>query len=317
MATLEVDGLSRTFGRGRDRVHALQDVGFRVDAGEVVGLLGLNGAGKTTLLKIVSTLLLPTAGTVRVAGCDVVHETPAARRALAVVLGGERGLYNRLSAIDNMRFFGALSGLSRRDVDARVPPSLERVGLGEAARRPVETYSRGMRQRLHLAIGLLATPQLLLLDEPTVGLDPIEAERVRESVAALRGSGTAVVLTSHYLGDIERAADRILILRRGRLTHDLPLERLLERAGAAAEVSLRGVGQPPSVPDADAVGVRVLEVGNGNGSGGWEVRLEVVEWRRESLRELARVWPEGEVTDVRVRPVSLEHVFSQLAATEG
>jgi ABC-2 type transport system ATP-binding protein len=316
VATLEVDGLSRTFGRGHDRVHALRDVGFRIDAGEIVGLLGLNGAGKTTLLKIVSTLLLPTEGTVRVAGHDVARETGAARRALSVVLGGERGLYNRLNAIDNMRFFGALSGLSRRDVDIRVSPSLERVGLGEAARRPVETYSRGMRQRLHLAIGLLATPQLLLLDEPTVGLDPIEAERVRESVAALRGSGTAVVLTSHHLGDIERAADRILILRRGRLTHDLPLERLLERAGAAAEVSLRGVGQPPAVPDAAAAGVRVLEVANRNGSGAWELRLEVVEWRRESLRELARVWPEGEVTDVRVRPVSLEHVFSQLAATE-
>ncbi len=314
VATLEVSRLTRTFRTGREVIRALEDIDLEVDAGEIVGVLGLNGAGKTTMLKVVSTLLLPSGGTVRVGGHDVVRETGAARRLLSVIFGGDRGLYLRLSGRDNVRFFGTLSGLSRREVAARVDPALEQVGLAQAASRPVETYSRGMRQRLHLAIGLLSTPRLLMLDEPTIGLDPLEAERLRGSIAALRGSGTAVLLTSHYLGDIERLAGRIVVLERGRVTHDLPLARLLERAGAAAEVALTGRGPAPPLDGEAREGIRLLRLTMGTPTPEtWTITFEVKEWAPASLRELASLWPEAEVTDVRVLPVSLEQVFSELA----
>jgi ABC-2 type transport system ATP-binding protein len=318
MPVLEVRGLCRDYRTRGETVHALRDVTLDMEAGEVVGLLGLNGAGKTTMLKVISTLLLPTAGTVRVDGIDVVERTREARSRLSVVLGGERGFYGRLSGRDNIRFFGVLSGLSRRDAGRRGHEALERVGLGEAADRPVETYSKGMKQRLHLAVGLLTTPRLLMLDEPTVGLDPIEAERVRESISELRGSSVGVLLTSHYLADIERLAERVVILRRGAVTHDLPLQRLLERAGAVAEVSLAGLGQPPNATEIERAagrsGVRLLRVESADGAQSrWNLQFEVRDWSPDSLRTLAALWPERQITDVRVQPVSLETVFTELA----
>jgi ABC-2 type transport system ATP-binding protein len=247
-------------------------------------------------------------------GLDVVERTRDVRRRLSVVLGGERGFYNRLNARDNIRYFAVLSGLSRAEAAARGDEALERVGLADAAGRAVETYSKGMKQRLHLAIGLLTTPRLLLLDEPTVGLDPIEAQRLRDSVAALRGSGVTVLLTSHYLGDIERLAERIVILQSGRITHDLPLERLLEQAGAAAEVTVGGRGEPPSISDVEIDGVRLVGVSTVDGR--WTARYEVRDWAPESLRALASLWPDGEIAEVLVQPASLEAVFADLARTE-
>lgn len=321
MPVLEVSRLCRDYSTRKEIVHALRDVSLTIDEGEIVGLLGLNGAGKTTMLKVISTLLLPTSGTVRVDGFDVVERTREARGSLSVVLGGERGFYNRLSGRDNIRFFGMLSGLSRRDNRTRSDDALARVGLGETADRPVEGYSKGMKQRLHLAVGLLTTPRLLLLDEPTVGLDPIEAERVRASIAELRGTSVTVLLTSHYLADIERLARRVVILQRGVVTHDLPLERLLERAGAVAEVSLNGVGPPPTATELDQAaeqfGVRLLGLGPLEGSDdGWALRFEVRDWTPDSLRTLASFWPDRELTDVRIQPVTLETVFSELARAE-
>jgi ABC-2 type transport system ATP-binding protein len=314
---LEVREVSRDYGSGRTVVHALVDASFSADEGEIVGLLGVNGAGKTTMLKVISTLLLPTSGTVLVDELDVVKQTRDVRERVSVVLGGERGFYNRVSARDNIRFFGLLSGLPRREARARGDEALERVGLADAADRPVETYSKGMKQRLHLAVGFLTTPRLLLLDEPTVGLDPIEAERLREAVAALRGTDMAVVLTSHYLGDIERLAQRVVILQAGRVTHDLPLERLLERAAAAAEITLAGAGPMPTPAQtdraADEVGVRLLGVETLDGGSAWALRFEVKSWTPDSLRALAELWPASEITEVRVHPASLETVFAELA----
>lgn len=322
MPVLEVSRLSRDYTTRKETVHALREVDLTVDEGEVVGLLGLNGAGKTTMLKVISTLLLPTSGTASVCGFDVVEQTREVRERLSVVLGGERGFYNRLSGRDNIRFFGLLSGLSRHDARRSGDEALKRVGLGEAADRAVETYSKGMKQRLHLATGLLTTPQLLLLDEPTVGLDPLEAQRVRDSIAELRGTNVAVLLTSHYLGDIERLAQRVVILQRGIVTHDLPLERLLERAGAAAEVTLAGVGPAPSDEDLQRLtphsSIRLLAVETPEGvQADWVLRLEVRDWSPESLEMLAAVWPDRAISEVRVQPVNLETVFKDLAREDG
>jgi ABC-2 type transport system ATP-binding protein len=314
MSLLEIEGLSRTFGRGSNRVEAVRDVTLDVDEGETVGLLGVNGAGKTTLLKVISTLLLPTSGKVRIAGVDVVERTREARRLFSVVLGGDRGFYNRLSGRENARYFGILSGLGRREAAEKADAALASMGLEEAADRAVETYSKGMRQRLHLAAGLMTKPRLLLLDEPTAGLDPIEAERLRSLIGELTREGVTLLLTSHYLGDIERLTRRVVIIQRGRITHDEGLKRLLEQASAAAKVTVTGAGPAPGEVLAElAAGVRVVD--RTEGGGRWSVAFEVPDWSPESLRALADLWPDRAVADVRVEPASLEGVFSRSVAT--
>ncbi|MFI6481435.1 ABC transporter ATP-binding protein [Nonomuraea sp. NPDC050663] len=297
--SIVVKGLSRSFGG----VRALDDVSFEVAPGEVVALLGVNGAGKTTLTKILSTLLLPSGGSAQIMGHDVAGEAKACRAATGVVFGGDGGLYGRLSGRDNLRFFAMLAGLGRRGLRARVDSALERVGLGAAADRPVQTYSKGMRQRLHLAVGFIASPQVLLLDEPTVGLDVIEAQRLRDTVRDLRGSGLTVLLTSHLLLDVEQLADRVLLLQGGRITEDLPLASFTGLAGYAALVVVRGRGPHP-VPRDAAVAV------DGDT---WELTLRVREWDASVFAELGHELAGYEVSDLSVREVRLEDAFTKLA----
>ncbi|HEX4815172.1 MAG TPA: ABC transporter ATP-binding protein [Nonomuraea sp.] len=315
MSALEVRSVSRAFRGRTGTVEALREVSFSARSGEVVGLLGLNGAGKTTLIKVISTLLLPTAGSVHVDGVDVVTRTRQARRRLSVVFGGDQGLYGRLSGRDNARFFGTLSGLDRRRLDRRVAEVISMVALDKVADRPVETYSRGMKQRLHLAIGLMPEPKLLMLDEPTVGLDPIEADRLRGVIGRLAADhGPCILLTSHYLRDIEDLADRVAILQEGRLTHDLPLKDLLRQAGSAAVVTVSVRREEPVRPDEHAgrAGVRLMDA-RPAGDGVWTARYEVAQWDPATLTELAGRWPGGVVTDVRVEPVGLEQVLRDLS----
>ncbi|KQV17508.1 MULTISPECIES: ABC transporter ATP-binding protein [unclassified Kitasatospora] len=309
---LEVAGVMRSFRTRHGTVQALKGVDLTVGPGELVGLLGLNGAGKSTLLKIISTLLLPTAGTVRVCGHDVARRPREVQRKLSLVLGGERGLYLRLSARDNLRFFATLTGLKGPDLGRRCEQAVEFVGLGPAADRPVETYSKGMRQRLHLAIGMVTRPELLLLDEPTVGLDPAEAENIRTAVSRMRDQGTTILLTSHYLNDIEQLAERVVVLHDGRVLHDLPLPRLLERAKAAAVVTLTGRGTAPPHPPTALDGLASVGALQQHATS-WSLELHVRAWTPESLRHLADLWPDEQLTDVRVAPSGLQQVFKELA----
>ncbi|MEV5575915.1 ABC transporter ATP-binding protein [Spirillospora sp. NPDC052269] len=217
-AAVAASSLRRTYERRRkDAVVALDDLTLTIARNEIHGLLGPNGAGKTTLVKILSTVLLPTSGTARILGHDVVAETKAVRSLIGLVLGGDRGLYDRLTARRNLLFWGSLYKLDARTVRRRADALLERVGLAERADEPVERFSRGMRQRLHLARGLLHEPQVLFLDEPTSGLDPVAAVAFRRLVRELRDEGRTFLLATHDMDEATALCDRVSLIDRGHL----------------------------------------------------------------------------------------------------
>jgi ABC-2 type transport system ATP-binding protein len=214
-----VEGLRRVFpGKGgkSDRV-ALDGLELVVGEGEVRGLLGPNGAGKTTLCKILSTVLLPTSGHARVCGVDVVSGKDEVRRTIGIVFGGERGLYTRMTARQNLRYWSAMYGITGRKAKQRAEFLLERVGLGDRGDERVETFSRGMKQRLHLARGLVGDPRLVILDEPTVGMDPVAALEFRSLVGELRAEGRTLLITTHDMAEAEAVCDRVSLIDKGRV----------------------------------------------------------------------------------------------------
>jgi ABC-2 type transport system ATP-binding protein len=221
---IRTEGLRRVFESRKGffysevvRTEALSGVDLEVDRGEIFGLLGPNGAGKTTLTKILSTLLLPSSGRAWVLGRDVEKEPMALRPHIGLVLGGERGLYSRISARENLRYFGDLYGIPLKNRDRRIQQVLDRVGLTESADRRVEEFSRGMKQKLHLARGILHEPEILFLDEPTIGLDPKSARETRKLIRSLVADGVTVFLTTHYMFEAEELCQRVAVLSKGKV----------------------------------------------------------------------------------------------------
>ena len=222
MAVIEALDLRRTYrtttGVFRRRtldVEAVRGITFAVEEGRLFGLLGPNGAGKTTTIKMLITLLVPTAGTARVLGLDVVRDAREVRKRIGYVFGGERGLYERLSALDNLRYFAELYGVPARRQKDRIAELLDLVGLSGREREKVEGYSRGMRQRLHIARGLLHDPPVVFLDEPTIGVDPVGARELRQTISSLVANGKTVLLTTHYMFEADALCDRIAVINRG------------------------------------------------------------------------------------------------------
>jgi ABC-2 type transport system ATP-binding protein len=221
---IEVEGLFRsyrsstgTLRRHRLTVDAVQGVDFTVEPGGLFGLLGPNGAGKTTTIKVLTTLLLPSSGSARVLGFDVARQAREVRRRIGYVFGGDRGLYDRLSAYDNLSYFADVYRVPFRSKRARIDELIEMVGLQGRERERVETYSRGMRQRLHIARGLLHDPPVLFLDEPTIGLDPVGARDLRQTIATLKAAGKTILLTTHYMFEADALCDRIAVIASGRI----------------------------------------------------------------------------------------------------
>ena len=224
MAVIEVEALTRVYrsrkGVIRRRttiVEALQGVDFAIEKGELFGLLGPNGAGKTTTIKILTTLLLPSSGSARVAGFDPAREAREVRRRIGYVFGGDRGLYDRLNGLDNLRYFADLYRVPAAVKRRRIDELLELVGLAGRERERVETYSRGMRQRLHIARGLLHDPAILFLDEPTIGLDPVGALELRTTIGSLRDAGKTILLTTHYMFEADALCDRLAVIASGKI----------------------------------------------------------------------------------------------------
>jgi ABC-2 type transport system ATP-binding protein len=205
------------FRRKTLEVEAVRGVSFEIAKGELFGLLGPNGAGKTTTIKMLITLLTPTSGSARVLGHDVVTDARAVRATIGYVFGGDRGLYERLSALDNLRYFAELYSVDPRLQKRRIAELLDMVGLAGREKERVEGYSRGMRQRLHIARGLLHDPPVVFLDEPTIGVDPVGARELRATISSLTDSGKTVLLTTHYMFEADTLCDRIAVITRGEI----------------------------------------------------------------------------------------------------
>jgi ABC-2 type transport system ATP-binding protein len=250
MAVIEARDLRRTYktstGVLRRRsleVEAVRGVSFEVGEGELYGLLGPNGAGKTTTIKMLITLLLPTSGSARVLGYDVVDQVQEVRRRIGYVFGGDRGLYERLPALDNLKYFAELYGVSPREQKRRIDELLELVGLKGREHERVEGYSRGMRQRLHIARGLIHDPQVVFLDEPTIGVDPVGARELRQTIATLVEAGKTVLLTTHYMFEADTLCDRIGVIAKGQIVAEGTPRELKARVseGTVLEVEVFGI----------------------------------------------------------------------------
>ncbi len=220
----------------------MRGVSFEVGQGELFGLLGPNGAGKTTTIKMLITLLLPTSGGASVLGYDVVTEPREVRRRIGYVFGGDRGLYERVPAIDNLRYFAELYGVPARDQRRRIDEMLDLVGLRGRENERVEGYSRGMRQRLHIARGLLHDPSVVFLDEPTIGVDPVGARDLRATIDSLRQAGKTVLLTTHYMFEADALCDRIAVIAKGSLLAEGTPQQLKSRVADRTVVEIEAYG---------------------------------------------------------------------------
>jgi ABC-2 type transport system ATP-binding protein len=224
MNAIEVQNLRRVYRttvgvlrRSVKEVVAVEDITFDVRPGELFGLLGPNGAGKTTTVKVLATLLIPTAGSASVMGHDVVKGGDEVRKRIGFIFGGERGLYWRLSGIDNLRYFGSLYHVDPDVVKQRIPYLLELVGLKGRGNERVEGYSRGMKQRLHVARTLLHDPEVLFLDEPTIGLDPVGAREFRQVIRDLQAEQKTILLTTHYMFEADALCQRVGVINHGHI----------------------------------------------------------------------------------------------------
>lgn len=225
---LQAVGLTKTFHTRRGPVEAVKDVSLSMSDGEVVGFLGPNGAGKTTTIKMIAGLIRPDTGSVRIDGEDP-HSDPRTLRHVGAVLEGNRNIYWRLTPLENLEYFGVLKGLTIREARRRGMEFLEQFGLADKARTPVRLFSRGMQQKVALAVALVHHPRVLLMDEPTLGLDVEAAETVKELIRNNVREGRAVLLTTHQLGVAEELSDRIAIIRKGSVVVHEGTEQLIDR----------------------------------------------------------------------------------------
>ncbi|MFI9595019.1 ATP-binding cassette domain-containing protein [Nonomuraea sp. NPDC052265] len=247
---IEIDALTKVYGSAQ--VRAVDEVSLHIPAGSVFGFLGPNGAGKTTTIKMLAGLLTPTSGRVRLGGFDVTRQRSAAMAQFGAVLEGSRNVYWTLSAWQNLMYFGRLKGMRKAGVAERAQDLLTDLGLWERRHDKVGGFSRGMQQKVAIAVALIAGPPIVLLDEPTLGLD-VEATRTVKGWIAeqARELGTTVLLTTHQLDVAEELCDRVAVMRQGRLVADLPTRELLARFRERDRYEIRVEGAAP--PGFDAV----------------------------------------------------------------
>ena len=295
---------------GKDKL-AVDRVDFEVRRGEIFGLLGPNGAGKTTTIKMLSTLLIPTSGKATVLGLDVVKDAVKLRPRINLVSGGERGLYFRLTGRQNLDFFSDMYRVPRERKKAKVQELLDQVGLSDAADIRVENYSRGMKQRLHLARGLVNDPEMLFLDEPTLGLDPEIARETRALIRELSRKGMTIMLTTHYMFEADELCDRLAIISDGRikaLGSPFSMKESV-RNDTVIEVEARDIGEEQrqglaGLPGVSAVSMEFLE--------GRQLARMVVEEAGSLIPQVAALLEGRKVISIRVDQPTLEDAYIKM-----
>lgn len=288
---------------------AVEDISLKVNQGELFGLLGPNGAGKTTTVKMLSTLLLPTSGSISILGLDILKETREIRKRIGFTFGGARGLYGRLSARDNLRYFAELYALPPETARQRIAEYLEMVGLTDRADDRVETFSSGMQQRLHLARALLHDPELIFLDEPTVGIDPVGAREMRAIVKNLIALGKTILLTTHYMAEAEELCDRIAIVNKGRIVAEgtpLQLKRRISKE-SVVELVVDHSNFEPLKTDLQAVDL-VKKIDFVNEPQGNRICIHTAE-PENILRILGPFLQSKSIQEMEVRNQTLEDVY--------
>jgi ABC-2 type transport system ATP-binding protein len=297
---IEARGLTKRYGAAV----AVDHVDLEVRAGEIVGILGPNGSGKTTTILMLLGLTEPSAGEARVAGFDPLRQPLEVKRRVGY-LPDQVGFYDGLSARDNLAYTGRLAGLPRTEIDFRLAAAFARVGLGEVARERVGTFSRGMRQRLGLAEVLMKQPSVAILDEPTATLDPHSTQEFLGMIRGLKEDGTAVLLSSHHLDQVQSVCDRVALFNRGRIALSGSVTDLAQRilgGGHVFDVEARGEGVPAQIQGIPGV-VRVQPLGGD----AYRVDCES-DLRAEIARHLA---PACELVGIRFAEPSLGEVYTR------
>jgi ABC-2 type transport system ATP-binding protein len=305
--------VTRSIVGGKRTTVALQDVNLHVPRASVFGLLGPNGAGKTTTVRILSTLLTPTRGTAAVLGHDVMTDTSQVRRSIGFVLGGDRGLYGRLSGLENLEYFAALNHMEPRFATRRAEELLETVGLFDRRKDKVETYSRGMKQRLHIARGLLTDPEVVFMDEPTIGLDPQVAREVRSIIPALRERGKTVLLTTHYMFEADALCDQLALIDHGRIVAEGSPSEIKRRVSRLSVIEVQLRSFPATlIPSIEALkGVNSVTATQDGMLGRVVVQAEPDMGVREAVTALL---PDGAVESVLEREPTLEEAYLRILA---
>ncbi len=294
---------------------AVNGVDLQIQRGEIFGLLGPNGAGKSTTIRMLCTLLEPTSGTARVNGFDVVRQANDVRRSLGTLLAGERSIYWKLSGRENLEYFAALYHIPQPIAKKRVEELIERMELKDRANELVEKYSTGMRQRVAIAKALLARPPILLLDEPTLGLDPQAARNLRELIAELKQEGHTILLTTHYMEEADQLSDRIGIIDTGKvIALDTPagLKRRIEQKEV---IKLEVTGWHAEIGEKlkSISGIENLITRQQGEADLWEVNMQAENSRTAIPRIVEHISGNGtRLVNMNIVKPSLEDVFIHL-----
>lgn len=210
-------------------IEAVNKISFHVNEGEIVGLLGENGAGKTTTLRMISTMLKPTHGTIEVNGYDVIKEASKVRGEIGILFGGEVGLYDRLSAKENIEYFGRLYGMTHEEINKKMKELIKDLEMEEYIERKAGKFSRGMKQKVSIARSIIHSPRVMLFDEPSTGLDVSAARVIHEFILKCKSENKIILLSSHSMTEVEKLCDRVIILRKGRLIEEGTIEQLKQK----------------------------------------------------------------------------------------
>lgn len=316
---LECQKVVKKFPRGRGLkrrvLKALNGASLTLHRGELFGLLGPNGAGKTTLVRCIATLLIPDEGKIRLFGHDVFKDPLFCRQQIGLLTSGERTLYWKLSARDNLKFFAALYGLSGKERDRRIEYLLELLGLKEVANERLERYSSGMKQKVSLARAMIHNPDLLLLDEPTLGLDPQFGRFIRQFIKEElnQRQGKTILLTTHYMDEADELCERIAFINRGQIVDTKRPEEFKRDIPHKEVLSVRCQGEVDSTRLQSIAGVERLSVDSRDGVTTVKILASRAEGILSDVIEMVRT--NSKILTIDVQAPTLEDVFIYMTGT--